>query len=73
MELRQLRYDDTGDVPARDTAVLIDGDTTSCSSWNAYAGQPARDTGPAWSMSPTAAPPGPRSSTTCVAAIARSS
>ncbi|GHJ37836.1 LysR family transcriptional regulator [Streptomyces sp. TS71-3] len=36
---------DTGDVHARDTVVLIDEDTTSWSSWNAYAGELARDTG----------------------------
>ncbi|MEV6172587.1 LysR family transcriptional regulator [Streptomyces sp. NPDC051954] len=37
--------DDTGDVPARDTVVLLDKDTTSWSSWNAYAEEVARDTG----------------------------
>lgn len=37
--------DDTGEVAARDTAVLLDGDTTSWSSWNAYAELLARDTG----------------------------
>jgi DNA-binding transcriptional LysR family regulator len=37
--------DDTSDIQARDTAVLIDDDTTSWSSWNLYAGQLARDTG----------------------------
>ncbi|MET8225651.1 LysR family transcriptional regulator [Streptomyces sp. NPDC004082] len=37
--------DDSGDVAARDTVVLLDGDTTSWSSWNAYAEQLARDTG----------------------------
>ncbi|WP_236060156.1 LysR family transcriptional regulator [Actinacidiphila acididurans] len=36
---------DTGDVPARDTTVLVDDDTTSWSSWNAYAEDLARDTG----------------------------
>jgi DNA-binding transcriptional LysR family regulator len=36
---------DTSDVRAHDTAVLIDDDTTSWSSWNIYAGQLARDTG----------------------------
>ncbi|MEU5536471.1 LysR family transcriptional regulator [Streptomyces sp. NPDC020362] len=36
---------DTSDVPARDTAVLLDDDTTSWSSWNAYAEELARDTG----------------------------
>ncbi|WP_218136105.1 LysR family transcriptional regulator [Nonomuraea jiangxiensis] len=37
--------DDTGDVPARDTAVLLDDDTTSWSSWNAYAEELAGQTG----------------------------
>ncbi|MFJ5272325.1 LysR family transcriptional regulator [Streptomyces sp. NPDC088358] len=37
--------DDTGEVAARDTAVLLDGDTTSWSSWNVYAELLARDTG----------------------------
>ncbi|MFF8866456.1 LysR family transcriptional regulator [Streptomyces sp. NPDC015139] len=37
--------DDTGDVAARDTVVLLDDDTTSWFSWNAYAEQLARDTG----------------------------
>jgi DNA-binding transcriptional LysR family regulator len=37
--------DDTSDIRARDTAVLIDDDTTSWSSWNLYAGQLARDIG----------------------------
>ncbi|WP_369386772.1 LysR family transcriptional regulator [Streptomyces sp. CG1] len=37
--------DDTGEVPARGTAVLVDADTASWSSWNAYAEQLARDTG----------------------------
>jgi DNA-binding transcriptional LysR family regulator len=37
--------DDTSDVQARDTAVLLDDDTTSWASWNLYAGQLARDTG----------------------------
>ncbi|MEU1406312.1 LysR family transcriptional regulator [Streptomyces sp. NPDC005728] len=36
---------DTSDVPARDTVVLLDDDTTSWSSWNAFAGELARDTG----------------------------
>ncbi|MFB7510899.1 LysR family transcriptional regulator, partial [Streptomyces broussonetiae] len=36
---------DTSDVAARDTAVLIDADATSWSSWNAYAEHVARDTG----------------------------
>jgi len=35
----------SGDVPARDTVVLVDDDTTSWSSWNAYAEQLASDTG----------------------------
>ncbi|MFL1898233.1 LysR family transcriptional regulator [Streptomyces tauricus] len=35
----------TGDVAARDTAVLLDNDTTSWSSWNIYAELLARDTG----------------------------
>ena len=34
-----------GEVPARDTVVLVDDDTTSWSSWNAYAEQLASDTG----------------------------
>jgi DNA-binding transcriptional LysR family regulator len=37
--------DDTSDVHAQDTAVLLDDDTTSWASWNHYAGQLARDTG----------------------------
>ncbi|MFD4946064.1 LysR family transcriptional regulator, partial [Streptomyces sp. NPDC058409] len=37
--------DDTSDVPAQDTVVLLDDDTTSWSSWNVYAEQVARDTG----------------------------
>jgi len=57
VELRQLRYfgadrlyavatgDDTSDVRAQDTTVLIDDDTTSWASWNLYAGQLVRDTG----------------------------
>lgn len=36
---------DTSDVHARDTAVLLDDDTTSWASWNLYAAQLARDTG----------------------------
>jgi DNA-binding transcriptional LysR family regulator len=36
---------DTGEVRAKDTTVLVDADTTSWSSWNAYAEQLARDTG----------------------------
>ncbi|WP_327287220.1 LysR family transcriptional regulator [Streptomyces sp. NBC_01198] len=36
---------DTGEVAARDTAVLLDADTTSWSSWNAYAEELARSTG----------------------------
>lgn len=36
---------DTGDVAARDTTVLVDDDTTSWSSWNAYAEDLARATG----------------------------
>ncbi|MER5912866.1 LysR family transcriptional regulator [Streptomyces sp. NPDC001982] len=36
---------DSSDVPARDTAVLLDDDTTSWSSWNAYAEDLAQDTG----------------------------
>lgn len=36
---------DTREVSARDTAVLLDDDTTSWSSWNTYAEQFARDTG----------------------------
>ncbi|MEV4171334.1 LysR family transcriptional regulator [Nonomuraea sp. NPDC049709] len=36
---------DTGEVPARETAVLLDDDTTSWSSWNAYAEEVARHTG----------------------------
>jgi DNA-binding transcriptional LysR family regulator len=35
----------SGEVPARDTVVLVDDDTTSWSSWNAYAGSLASDTG----------------------------
>ena len=34
-----------GDVAARDTLVLVDEDTTSWSSWNAYAEELARETG----------------------------
>lgn len=37
--------DDTGEVAARDTVVLLDDDATSWSSWNAYAELLARDTG----------------------------
>lgn len=37
--------DDTSNVAARDTVVLLDDDTTSWSSWNIYAEQLARDTG----------------------------
>jgi DNA-binding transcriptional LysR family regulator len=37
--------DDTGPVPARNTAVLVDDDTVSWSSWNAYAEQLAHATG----------------------------
>ena len=37
--------DDTSDVAAEDTDVLIDDDTTSWSSWNAYAELLAKDTG----------------------------
>lgn len=37
--------EDTSEVPARDTAVLVDDDTTSWSSWNAYAELLAKDTG----------------------------
>jgi DNA-binding transcriptional LysR family regulator len=37
--------EDTSPIRARDTAVLIDGDTTSWSSWNVYAEGLARDTG----------------------------
>lgn len=37
--------DDTSDVRAADTAVLLDDDTTSWASWNLYAGELARDTG----------------------------
>ncbi len=37
--------DDTSDVHAQDTAVLLDDDTTSWASWNLYAAQLARDTG----------------------------
>ncbi|MET9035093.1 LysR family transcriptional regulator [Streptomyces mirabilis] len=36
---------DTSDVAARDTAVLLDDDTTSWSSWNVYAEELAQDTG----------------------------
>jgi DNA-binding transcriptional LysR family regulator len=35
---------DTSEVAARDTVVLLDEDTTSWSSWNAYAGELARQT-----------------------------
>ncbi|MGJ5749879.1 DNA-binding transcriptional LysR family regulator [Streptomyces puniciscabiei] len=37
--------DDTSPVRARDTAVLLDDDITSWSSWNVYAEELARDTG----------------------------
>jgi DNA-binding transcriptional LysR family regulator len=37
--------DDTSDVRAKDTAVLLDDDTASWASWNLSAGQLARDTG----------------------------
>jgi Bacterial regulatory helix-turn-helix protein, lysR family len=37
--------DDTSDVRAQDTAILLDDDTASRASWNLYAGQLARDTG----------------------------
>lgn len=37
--------DDASEVHAKDTAVLLDDDTTSWASWNLYAGQLARDTG----------------------------
>jgi hypothetical protein len=37
--------DDTSDVRAADTAVLLDDDTASWASWNLYAGELARDTG----------------------------
>jgi hypothetical protein len=37
--------DDTSDVHAQDTAVLLDDDTTSWGSWNLYAAQLARDIG----------------------------
>jgi DNA-binding transcriptional LysR family regulator len=37
--------DDTSEVHAEDTAVLLDDDTTSWASWNLYAGQLAHDTG----------------------------
>jgi DNA-binding transcriptional LysR family regulator len=37
--------DDTSDVRPRDTVVLIDDDTTSWQSWNAYAEQLTRDAG----------------------------
>ena len=37
--------DDTSDVHAQDTVVLLDDDTTSWASWNLYAAQLARDTG----------------------------
>lgn len=36
---------DAGEVPARDTVVLLDDDTTSWSSWNAYAEELADRTG----------------------------
>jgi DNA-binding transcriptional LysR family regulator len=36
---------DTSEVPARDTAVLLDDDSTSWSSWNTYAGELAEGTG----------------------------
>ena len=37
--------EDTSEVRAQDTDVLLDDDTTSWASWNLYAGQLARDTG----------------------------
>ncbi|MEV0380563.1 LysR family transcriptional regulator [Nonomuraea sp. NPDC050643] len=37
--------DDTADVPAHDTLILLDDDTISWSSWNVYAEHLARDTG----------------------------
>jgi DNA-binding transcriptional LysR family regulator len=37
--------DDTSEVPARDTIILLDDDITSWSSWNAYAEELARQTG----------------------------
>ncbi|MGW3426041.1 LysR family transcriptional regulator [Streptomyces phaeochromogenes] len=37
--------DDTGEVAAEDTVVLLDDDTTSWSSWNSYAERLAHDTG----------------------------
>lgn len=37
--------DDTSEFPARDTVVLLDEDTTSWSSWNAYAEELAQETG----------------------------
>ncbi|MCF3136395.1 LysR family transcriptional regulator [Streptomyces olivochromogenes] len=37
--------DSTADVPAADTDVLLDDDTTSWSSWNVYAEELARETG----------------------------
>jgi DNA-binding transcriptional LysR family regulator len=37
--------DDTSDVPAQDTIVLLDDDATAWSSWNIYAEQLAHDTG----------------------------
>jgi DNA-binding transcriptional LysR family regulator len=37
--------DDTSEVRAEDTAVLLDDDSSSWASWNLYAGQLARDTG----------------------------
>ena len=37
--------DDSGEVAARDTLVLLDEDETSWSSWNAYAEELARETG----------------------------
>jgi DNA-binding transcriptional LysR family regulator len=36
---------DTGEVPARETSVLLDDDVTSWSSWNAYAEEMAHETG----------------------------
>ncbi len=39
------RGTDTGDVRARDTAVLLDADAKTWRSWNVYAEQFARDTG----------------------------
>ncbi|MFF4835946.1 LysR family transcriptional regulator [Streptomyces sp. NPDC001315] len=36
---------DTSDIPAQDTAVVLDDDTTSWASWNVYAEELAQDTG----------------------------